>query len=154
MCIHRVSSLHIGFSFSPQKDPLAWQGTEKRSGERQSSPSSSQAQLHIAPPLVNTCAPMRTVSLLIEIIHETEKRLPEMFQARDRKRVGIHTAPDIRITASGMRYSLYGFPSSAVVENPHASARDVGSIPRVGNGISLQYSGESHEQRSQAGYCP
>ena len=52
------------------------------------------------------------------------------------------------------------FSSSTVVKNLSANAgdsRDVGSIPGlrrspgIGNGNPLQYSGESHGQRSQAG---
>ena len=64
---------------------------------------------------------------------------------------GIYTTPDIRIIALGIRYLLYGFPSSAVVKNPLANAgdaRDVGSIPGVGIGNSLQYSClENHMNR-------
>ena len=56
---------------------------------------------------------------------------------------GTYTAPDIRIIALGIRYLLYGFPINAVVKNLLASAgdaRDVDSIPGLGNGNSLQYS--------------
>ena len=53
-----------------------------------------------------------------------------------------------------------GFPGGAAVKNPPASAGDSSSVlgsgrsPGEGNGNPLQYSclGESHEQRSLAGY--
>ena len=59
-------------------------------------------------------------------------------------------------------YILLGFPGSAVVKNLPADATDLGLIPELGrspgegNGNPPQYSlpGESHGQRSLAGYSP
>ena len=64
-----------------------------------------------------------------------------------------------------MSYSIGDFPGGAVVKNLPANAgdiRDMGSIPESGrpsgegHGNPVQYSlpGESHGQRSLAGYSP
>ena len=46
----------------------------------------------------------------------------------------------IIVLALNQNISMTGFPGDAVVKNLLVSARDVGSIPGLGNGNPLQYS--------------
>ena len=61
---------------------------------------------------------------------------------------------------TGLAFTVLGFPSGSVLKNLLANAKDMiltpgwGRSPGEGNGNPLQYSwsGESHGQRSLAGY--
>ena len=46
----------------------------------------------------------------------------------------------IIVLAINQNISILGFPGDTVIKNLLASARDVGSIPGLGNGNPLQYS--------------
>lgn len=130
LCVYTVvSSLHTGFSFSPQKDPLAWQGTEKRRGGKAeftlqlagSTPHCSSSGEHSCPN-ANCWAYQSRLSM----------KLRKDFQKCSRQETenewGFTLAPDIRIIASGMRTYCMVFPAVQWWENPLASAGDASEM--------------------------